>query len=115
MLSWAKTILTFATEPTTSPGTVIQEAPSDLNKIAPSGTSSIEFLPGLTLSGNTETPSSSSTPELTLQSSNSTKTYNSNRSSDRYELTNVNIAVYLEETLATGAHEKTIESLIKDI
>jgi hypothetical protein len=102
-------------KPTASPGTVIQEAPSDLNKIAPSGTSSMEFLPGVTLSGNTETSPSPTTPEQAVQSSSPAKIYNSTRPSDKYELANVNVAVYLEETLATGAHEKTIESLIKEI
>ena len=110
-----KNISPMATEPTTSLGAVIQEAPSDLNKVAPSGTSSMEFLPGVTLSGNTDGQTASPTPQPVAQSNTPIKSYNSTRSGDKYELANVNVAVYLEETLATGAHEKTIESLIKDI
>ena len=92
---------------------------SDIETTVPTGSSSMDFLPGVPMAGpddeQSQGPPTTTIPNKTQKIQAGNNQQGSAALNGELQLTKVNVSVYLEETMATGAHEKAIESLIQSI
>ena len=70
---------------------------------------------GMTSNGYSPIPGLPTVPSGNTSSSSGSTPYHPGKKKDEYQITKVDVSVYLEETLATGTATQKIKSLVEDI